>query len=61
MISAKMIEGLLETGFTKDQIRKIIEHDYYTREDVLREDMQDAINNLNTQIAVRKITESLKK
>lgn len=61
MISAAMIEGLLNSGFSKDLIRKIIENDYYTRENVLREEMQDAMMSLSTQCNVRKITESLKK
>ena len=56
-----MIEGLLNSGFSKDLIRKIIENDYYTRENVLREEMQDAMMSLSTQCNVRKITESLKK
>lgn len=61
MISAAMIEGLLNSGFSKDLIRKIIENDYNTRENVLREEMQDAMSSLTNQCAVRKITESLKK
>lgn len=61
MISAAMIEGLLDSGFSKDLIRKVIENDYNTRENVLREEMQDAMSSLTNQCAVRKITESLKK
>ena len=61
MISARMIEGLLESVFTKDQIKKVIENDYQAQEEVLREDMQDAMSSLNTQCAVRKISEALKK
>ena len=61
MISATMIEFLLDSGFSKDLIRKVIENDYNTRENVLREEMQTAMSSLNSQCALRRITESLKK
>ena len=56
-----MIEGLLDSGFSKDLIRKVIENDYNTRENVLREEMQTAMSSLTSQCALRRITESLKK
>lgn len=61
MISANLIEGLLDSGFSQDLIRKLIETDYNTRENVLREEMQTAMSSLNSQCALRRITESLKK
>jgi hypothetical protein len=61
MISARMIEGLLELGFHKAQIELIIENDYKAKEEVLREDMLDSLDSLSTQCAVRKISEALKK
>ena len=60
MISATMIERLLNDGFTQDMILKVINADYITKEEALCEEMQDAINSLRNQIAVRRISESLK-
>jgi hypothetical protein len=61
MISAKMIERLLNVGFTQDMILKVINADYISKEEALCEEMHDAMMSLQTQCAVRKITESLKK
>lgn len=55
-----MIERLLNDGFTQDMILKVINADYITKEEALCEEMQDAINSLRNQIAVRRISKSLK-
>ena len=59
MISAKLIENLLDDGFTQDLIEKIIANDYYSLDEKLREDMIGSLDNLASQCAVRKIADTL--
>jgi|LakMenEpi03Aug12_release.lakeMendotaPanAssembly.Ray.scaffolds.fasta_scaffold6109920_2 hypothetical protein len=59
MISAKMIENLLDDGFSKSVIESIIANDFYSLEEKLREDMIGSLDNLTSQCAVRKIADTL--
>ena len=58
MITADMIEGLLNSGFSEDLVRKVIECKYNELEGKARKEMEWSMDNLKNQIAIRKIYKS---
>ena len=59
MISANLISNLLDSGFSNDSIRKIIECQYNEAEEKARTEMEWSLANLKNQLTIREIAKSL--